>query len=148
MAAAALVEAGVLLIASAGNSATDACERSPGGVPSVITVGASTQNDTVPEWSNFGPCLNMHAPGDLIYGAWKKNDTHYKTVSGTSFAAPFVAGVAAMHLEKIPSLSPEGVWYSILMQGTLYNVLKGVNSRSPNRLINAAELLSRHVRVH
>lgn len=142
-AAAALVRAGVTLIASAGNGGFDACERSPARVASVLTVGASTKNDTVPDWSNHGKCMNMYGPGDLITSAWKKNDTHYKTVSGTSFAAPLVSGTAAMYLERTPSLSPGAVWRS-LFKSSLYGVLKDVQGpRKTNILLNAADLLPR-----
>jgi subtilisin family serine protease len=78
-----LTNAGITVVAAAGNEATDACTRSPAGAPSAITVGATSLNETPAGFSNHGSCVDIHAPG---------------VGSGTSMAAPHVAGAAAVYL--------------------------------------------------
>lgn len=58
-----LVSSGVTTVAAAGNSNADAVNYSPGGAPSVITVGASDINDSRASFSNYGPVVDVHAPG-------------------------------------------------------------------------------------
>lgn len=57
---------GVLMMASAGNRRTDACSQSPACEPSAITVAASTITDQRSDFPNFGPCVDIFAPGTLI----------------------------------------------------------------------------------
>lgn len=96
-----------IIVVAAGNSNDDACRYSPAGVGgkayagnNVITVGSTTKDDKRSSFSNYGKCLDMYAPGSDIYSAWSGNPSSYKKISGTSMAAPHVAGIAALHLEK------------------------------------------------
>ena len=106
-----LISEGVTVVAAAGNGGIDnrgidACYISPARVPRVITVGAVDSSDTAPSWSNFGPCLDIFAPGVGIVSAGTSSRRAAATYDGTSMAAPHVAGVVARLLSRTPSASP------------------------------------------
>jgi subtilisin family serine protease len=95
------IAAGVTYAIAAGNNNLDACNYSPARVPGAITVGATTNTDARASFSNFGKCLDIFAPGNSITSAWIGNDKATNTISGTSMAAPHVAGAAAVYLGDV-----------------------------------------------
>jgi hypothetical protein len=109
------ITSGVTYVVIAGNNnGADACTMSPARVPAAITVGAiDPANDTRATFSNIGTCLDLFAPGVNIVSAGNANDTATSTFSGTSQAAPHVAGVAARHLQTHPLDTPAQVWAAI-----------------------------------
>jgi subtilisin family serine protease len=105
---------GVTNVAAAGNSNVDACNTSPARVPNAITVGAvNPTNDTRAGFSNFGPCLDLFAPGVNVQAAGNASDTATLTFSGTSQATPHVAGTAAKYLQFHTAATPAQVWAAI-----------------------------------
>ncbi|MDG4768350.1 S8 family peptidase [Solwaraspora sp. WMMD406] len=98
---------GVTYVVAAGNSAANACNYSPASVPAAITVGATQANDAQPAFSNWGPCVDIRAPGVGILSTWIGPATN--TLSGTSMAAPHVAGAAARVLQINPGWPPAQV---------------------------------------
>ncbi len=129
-----LLAAGMTSVVAAGNSNADACGLSPARVPGALTVGASTETDERAAFSNYGSCVDLFAPGSHIVSDWYSSPTATAVSSGTSESAPFVAGVAALVLEKYPSASPMTVAQTLVSQATL-DVLGSVGSGSPNRLL-------------
>jgi subtilisin family serine protease len=100
---------GVTYAVAAGNETEDACTGSPSGLPAAITVGSTTNSDARSSFSDFGSCVDFFAPGSNITSASFLSDTGTATMSGTSMAAPHVAGVAALYLQGTPGASPQQV---------------------------------------
>jgi serine protease len=78
-------------------------------VAEAITVGATNNNDQKASWSNYGNCVDIFAPGVSITSAWYTSNTATNTISGTSMAAPHVAGVAALYLQGNSGANPAAV---------------------------------------
>jgi len=95
----ALSNDGVAVAVAAGNDSADACAGSPARVPQVLTVAASDVNDFMAGFSNGGPCVDLFAPGVRIVSADFRSSSS-TVISGTSMAAPHVAGALAREMGK------------------------------------------------
>jgi len=92
---------------AAGNDHTTACSFTPAFTPSAITVGSyggdSGSSSDMSWFSNYGPCIDVWAPGTSIISTVASSDTATYTMSGTSMACPHVSGLAAIMYEAYPS---------------------------------------------
>ncbi|MFE2168271.1 S8 family peptidase [Streptomyces sp. NPDC059447] len=131
-AATALSDAGVLPVVAAGNDAKDACFVSPASAARVVTVAASNQYDEETDFSNWGQCVSLYAPGQAIVSAQLGGGS--VALNGTSMASPHVAGVAALYKQAHPSATPAEIaeW---LDDESTKDVLTGISKSSPNRLL-------------
>ncbi|HYO52487.1 S8 family peptidase [Archangium sp.] len=128
------IASGVAFVVAAGNENQDACTRSPARTPEAITVGATTDADKRASFSNWGTCVDVFAPGDKITSAWFSDDTSTRSLSGTSMAAPHVAGLAALFLERNPTAAPTAVTSALVDNSTPGKVVDA-GKCSPNRLM-------------
>ena len=105
-----LTDAGVIVVASAGNSyRADACSQSPASAPESITVASTDKRDQLSSFSNIGSCVDILAPGSDIVSAGIASNVAESTLSGTSMATPYVTGTVALILEKYPTATPAQV---------------------------------------
>ena len=138
-----LVAAGFTVVAAAGNgdylgNPLDACKESPAGAPTVITVNATTSADHEASFSNYGPCVDILAPGVTIHSSNYQITNGLVTMSGTSMATPHVAGVAALVLQTSPTASPAVVWKHIVgnaVTGTITRNRVSIYYGTPNRFL-------------
>uniref|UniRef100_A0A7S1AYI1 subtilisin n=1 Tax=Noctiluca scintillans TaxID=2966 RepID=A0A7S1AYI1_NOCSC len=110
-----LVEAGIPVVVAAGNADENACAVSPANIPSVVTVGSLGLDGERSWFSNYGPCVDLYAPGSSIQSL---SLIGTELMSGTSTAAPFVAGAIALLLSAQPDLTPGEVSRRLLETAT------------------------------
>ncbi len=151
-----LKNAGVTLVAAAGNSGIDAASFVPAAYDdSVIAVSALNDSDgasgglgqataygsddTFTSWSNYGGIVDLAAPGVNILSTYKSGG--YATISGTSMASPHVAGSAALYIKSHPGSS----WSQV--KSGLQSVSEALNSGHtdpsglhPEPVVNASSL--------
>jgi serine protease len=128
---------GISYVVAAGNNGGDACLNSPGRVAGAITVGATDSADVRWAYSNFGSCVDMFAPGVAITSAYIRSNTDSLWMTGTSAAAPHVAGAAALYLADNPGSTPAQV-SEALASGATTGLLQNAGAGSPDRLVYAA----------
>lgn len=116
------IASGITWVVASGNDSTDACETVPGGTLNAISVSASTASDTRWPLSNAGYCVDIWAPGDNITSTGLYTGVAH-TNGGTSIAAPFVAGAAALYLEANPLASPLQVRAALVNAAYPYAIL-------------------------
>src|SRR3989454_481733 len=125
-----LWDSGVFLAVTAGNHNVDACLEASGATP--FAVAASTRADAKADFSNWGTCIKIYAPGVDIKSTWLGGVTN--TVSGTSFAAPHVTGVAALYKATFGDAPSDTVAKWILSNATP-GVITGNPDGTPNLLL-------------
>lgn len=125
---------GVPVITAAGNSKVDSCSFSPASEISTITVAAMNPDDSHAEFSNYGECINIYAPGRNILSAWHTGDDAMRNRSGTSAACPHVAGTVAVLLGDNPLLK------SAEVGSVIYSTATPVGFGSPAERKNESSL--------
>jgi len=119
------IAGGTTFAVAAGNENSDACLGSPSGVPTAITVGATALDDAAglqvdvrSDFSNWGKCVDILAPGSAIKSSWIGSANAVLTISGTSMACPHVAGAVAVYLGNNPTSTPAQVSSYLIGQAT------------------------------
>ena len=139
-----LISQGIVVVVAAGNDGDDidetqhdACQYSPARVPAAITVAATDIDDSRSFFSNYGPCVDIFAPGSDINGASIDPTDDYATKSGTSMAVPHVTGAAAIALTAFPSFSPANI-ATVLTSDATAGIVTDARTNTPNRLLMVA----------
>jgi serine protease len=141
-------EKGIIAVSAAGNQAGDSCDYSPASARVGISVGATNKNDDMVVFSNAGECTDIYAPGASIKSAISKCDTCTDTLSGTSMAAPHVAGYMAVLLSFYPQMTAAQAKAHLIKQSTknvvgLAAISGSLASRTPNRLLYVPQITAR-----
>jgi subtilisin family serine protease len=144
--------AGILFVAAAGNESgnNDTAPGYPASFefPNVIAVASLNRQNQLSQFSNTGfNSVDIAAPGEAIFSCWVDSDTDYKVLSGTSMAAPHVAGVAALVLARFPNIgipelrdlllntaTPVGSFSGAIATGGRINAFAAVNAVADGEL--------------
>jgi subtilisin family serine protease len=127
--------AGVVCVAAAGNEGSSV-QAVPAACTGTLSVGSITSSNTRSSFSNFGPWVNICAPGELLWEPISRNytldatsafvyefffgydgETPYMYSSGTSLSTPVVSGAVALVRARFPTAAPYGVILHMLQTG-------------------------------
>ncbi|ETI41753.1 hypothetical protein F442_12929 [Phytophthora nicotianae P10297] len=130
----------IIPVFSAGNSGSKGCSSvvSPGDSAKAFSVGATDTSDALGSFSSIGPAVNglikpdFIAPGVSIRSAWNGNNADYVSLSGTSMAAPHLAGTIALALSARPGFCFD----------TMKEILSGSTDRSLPRAAQTCGTMS------
>jgi subtilisin family serine protease len=159
----AAVAAGVTFAVSSGNDRTDSSRWIPAAYPEVITVSALADlngspggggarsclsfgsydvDDTFADFSNFGPAVDLIAPGKCIRSTYPttKDASGYRTLSGTSMASPHVAGAIALYKVLFPHATPAQVQAGLRAAGTQNWLTSSDPDGNPEPLLDVSNL--------
>ncbi len=103
-------DAGIIFVTAANNQGqnNDNAPMYPANfrLDNMVVVAATDSNDQLADWSNYGPStVDLAAPGQTVYSTWAASDSSYRDFSGTSMAAPHVAGACALVWARFPWLN-------------------------------------------
>ena len=137
------IKAGVIYVVAAGNDGNNAETISPAHVEGVITVGSYNQANVVSSFSNYGPAIDILAPGENIISlshlVEETENAQAVLASGTSYAAPYVTGAVAHYLGMFPKATAEEVKMALIDTST--PTLSNLPPQTSNRALNVANLL-------
>lgn len=122
---------GVVLVASAGNSASDT-PHYPSGFSETISVGASNRNDQLAGFSNYGATIDVVAPGVEIWTTAPGGK--YALFAGTSASAPLVSALAGLLLSRYPD------WNHEMIRAVLTNSAHDLGNRGWDRFYGAGRI--------
>ena len=139
-----LHQIGVPLVVAAGNAGKSANLASPANCRGAIVVGATSYQNRITGYSNWGPMVDVVAPGgDTRSPIWSTVNTGkfslgsptYGDLSGTSMAAPHVSGVIALMKERNPNLGVEAIRSTLRNTGTNVSGYRKVNAAQAARAV-------------
>jgi subtilisin family serine protease len=127
-----MMNSGVFLASSAGNTGADSCDRLPRNLTAALVVAATESNDNRASYSSIGTCVDVYGPGSGILSTQPNNST--AVFSGTSMATPHAAGIAVLYKATFGDASQATVAQWIINNATA-GVVQGNLSGTPNLLV-------------
>lgn len=136
------VNNGTVIVVASGNDTIDASNLCPASNDNVITVSATGIDNIPAQYSNFGECVDISAPGDLIVSTYI--DSTLECDSGTSYAAPFVAAYVAFLKTLNRNYSHEDI--EEIIKSTAF-VPKGWNDNYGSGILDFSKFMDKYVSV-
>ena len=124
---------GVITVSSAGNQGLDNAINAPACISNVVAVGALDDGGLVSSFSNFGPLVNILAPGENIYSA--NTQDGFTARSGTSMSSAIVAGAFAVIKSAVPLSNWKDIKSAVSLKGAPVG-RTGLNYSIPLSLIH------------
>lgn len=115
---------GIVLVGAAGND-NSSTTFYPAGYNHVIAVASTSQSDAKSSFSNYGNWVTISAPGSSIFSTLAGSNSSYGNQSGTSMAAPMVAGLCALMKSYNPSATPATI------TSCLTNTADNIDTQNP-----------------
>ncbi|GAB3645211.1 S8 family peptidase [Glycomyces tarimensis] len=143
-------DAGVVIVAATGNERKQMDDERndpdkqvyyPANYPKVIAVGATDINGALYAEENFGENMDLVAPGENLTVPSNGTDGYLSGQSGTSFAAPHVAGAVALLIAKYPDLATPQ-WITDRLIATATPPADGFNQYQGHGLLNIPKALT------
>ncbi|KAF2492966.1 cuticle-degrading protease [Lophium mytilinum] len=122
--------AGIAVAVAAGNADDDSIYWSPASEPSAVTVAAIDCTDTRADFSNYGPIVDLFAPGVNVTSSWTGCPSCHETISGTSMSTPHVAGLIAYLIAEASISAMEAV--DVLHSIATKDLVKDPGAGTPN----------------
>ncbi|GAA1365029.1 S8 family peptidase [Catellatospora chokoriensis] len=132
-----LMNAGVFLATSAGNTGGNSCDRLPRNLTAALVVAATTSTDARASYSSTGSCVDVYGPGSAIVSTLPGNTTG--SYNGTSMSTPHAAGIAVLYKATYGDASQATI-HAWVVDNATTGVVTGSLSGTPNRLLNKRTL--------
>ena len=136
-----LVDMGITVVAGAGNEGKEVYQQ-PAIFDSAITVAATNRYGSAWSSSNYGPCVDIAAPGDYVYTADMSSNTAYEFASGTSLATPLVSAAAAYVLMENRKYTPEQVKQELIATATPFKKSSCYYGRYGAGIVNFSNIIN------
>jgi subtilisin family serine protease len=132
-----MMNSGVFLATSGGNTGANSCDRLPRNLTAALVVAATTSTDARASYSSTGPCIDIYGPGSSIISTVPGGGSGSK--SGTSMSTPHATGIAALYKQTFGNGSQATV-HAWFISNASNGVVTGSLSGTPNRLLNKRTL--------